>query len=452
MKNKNKGFIVPILLGIIALLVIGGGVYVYESKKTEAPIVPVDTVDTNAQTTNQVQQTTSQNPPATTQQNTQPSVGNPVVVNSNKIAVAGMKQYTDSNFGFSFWYPSSWTVQNGSIQDTYVGGTVQKTLVVSPDSNTPRGDAIIINEFYSPTREIRIARDLCSPMSGSFVAAHRYYFDTNAHTWMLETPAYTGQSERDGSTYSVPASTKAADVSNNTMGGLHMLGAGCSGSVIPLSAKNFVVFSFNSRNVGQSYGNIAKTIVATDPSVATPVSTNEQIQTITNVGVLLDAIGKKVGEWYVTNEHVYNYLGNIVASANPSTFQLISKYSDDSLGVTYATDGTHIFSGWLYGQVVDGADPATFVGIKQQYQIPYAQSSGRYGESFTSYDVSFSKDKSHVWYQSKLIPGADPSSFVVTGNTHVQNSTGGYTLAHDARHTYGVDSKDKLTIDGVTVQ
>jgi len=33
MKNSKKGFIVPVLLVIIALLVVGGGVYVYENKK-----------------------------------------------------------------------------------------------------------------------------------------------------------------------------------------------------------------------------------------------------------------------------------------------------------------------------------------------------------------------------------------------------------------------------------
>ena len=37
MKNSQKGFIVPALLVIIALLVIGGGVYVYENKKVEVP-------------------------------------------------------------------------------------------------------------------------------------------------------------------------------------------------------------------------------------------------------------------------------------------------------------------------------------------------------------------------------------------------------------------------------
>lgn len=34
MKNSQKGFIVPVLLVIIALLVIGGGVYIYENKSS----------------------------------------------------------------------------------------------------------------------------------------------------------------------------------------------------------------------------------------------------------------------------------------------------------------------------------------------------------------------------------------------------------------------------------
>jgi len=455
MKNQNnKGFIVPVLLGVIALLIIGGGVYVYENKKVEPPTP----INNEVQPVNQVQQTDTQNSPVNqnttlnqpTQSNTVPS-SNTV---STKITVNGMKQYTDSNFGFSFWYPSTWTVQETAMKGAYAGGTVQKTLTIAPPSvpNVRNGDAITIDEFYSPTREISIAKDLCSPMSGSSVAAHRYYFDTNTHTWMVEVPAYTGQSERDGSQYSVPASTKAADVSNNTMGGLHMLGAGCSGTVIPLSAQNFVVFLFNSRNVGPDYINIAQTITATDPSVATPVSSNEQIKTITNAGVLLGAIGTKVGEWYVTKDNVYNARGVIVSNANPSTFKLVSTYSDGSAGTPYATDGVRVFAAWSYDvPVLNGADPATFIAIRQQYQIPYAQSSGLYGQSFRAYNTSFAKDKSHVWYQSKLIPGADPSTFVVTGDTHLQNSIGGYTLGHDARHTYGVDSKGKLTVDGVAV-
>lgn len=381
---------------------------------------------------------------------TNPSAGSNSV--SNKITVSGMQQYTDSNFGFSFWYPNTWTVQNATIKNNYAGGTIQKTLTITPPNGTT-GDAVTIDEFSSPTREITIAKDLCSPMSGSSVPTHRYYFDVSTHTWMVEVPAYTGQSGKDGSQYSVPASTKTADVSSNTMGGLHMLGAGCSGSVIPLSAKNFVVFSFYSRNVGPYYINIAKTITATDPSVATPVSINEQIQTITNAGVLLGAIGTKVGEWYVTSEHVYNGRGDVVVGANPSTFRLITTYSDGTAGTSYATDGVRVYSAWSVGtSLLSGADPATFIAIRQQYQIPYAQSSGLYGQSFTAYDTQFAKDKSHVWYQGRLIPNANPSTFVVTGDTHVENSSGGYTLAHDSNHSYGIDKQGKLTVDGVAIQ
>lgn len=39
MKNLQKGFIAPVILVIIALLVIGGGVYVYENKKSEVPVI-----------------------------------------------------------------------------------------------------------------------------------------------------------------------------------------------------------------------------------------------------------------------------------------------------------------------------------------------------------------------------------------------------------------------------
>lgn len=61
MENLQKGFIAPVLLVIIALLVIGGGVYVYENRKVEAPAV----VDTETQQSNQ-QETNTQTPPVST--------------------------------------------------------------------------------------------------------------------------------------------------------------------------------------------------------------------------------------------------------------------------------------------------------------------------------------------------------------------------------------------------
>jgi len=63
MKNSQKGFIVPLLLAIIAVLVVGGGVYIYNNKKAEVPAI----VDTGTQPVNQnPQQTNNQTPPTNT--------------------------------------------------------------------------------------------------------------------------------------------------------------------------------------------------------------------------------------------------------------------------------------------------------------------------------------------------------------------------------------------------
>ena len=63
MKNLQKGFVVPLLLVFIAVLLVGGGVYVYENKKAEAPVV----VDTETQQLNQVQPTNTPSQTITTQ-------------------------------------------------------------------------------------------------------------------------------------------------------------------------------------------------------------------------------------------------------------------------------------------------------------------------------------------------------------------------------------------------
>lgn len=69
MKNQDKGFIVPVLIGIIALLlIIGGGMYVYENKKVETPAV----VDTEARQSDQNQQKT--NTQTTPISNSKPSI------------------------------------------------------------------------------------------------------------------------------------------------------------------------------------------------------------------------------------------------------------------------------------------------------------------------------------------------------------------------------------------
>ena len=56
---------------------------------------------------------------------------------TSNISVAGMQKYTDSNFGFSFWYPSSWTVQQVSPKfNPFSGGTVNQVITVGSSINT----------------------------------------------------------------------------------------------------------------------------------------------------------------------------------------------------------------------------------------------------------------------------------------------------------------------------
>jgi hypothetical protein len=87
MKNTQSGFIAPILLVVIALLVIGGGVYVYENKKVEAPAV----VNTETQESNQ-QQTSVKNVPSSQQ------------------TTSGFVKYF-SPLGFQLSLPEGWVVK-----------------------------------------------------------------------------------------------------------------------------------------------------------------------------------------------------------------------------------------------------------------------------------------------------------------------------------------------------
>lgn len=94
MKNTQKGFIVPLLIAIIALMAVGGGVYVYENKKVEVPVV-VDTTTQNSPVNNN-----QQNTPVKQKTNPSPTptsvVQNPSLSNDcQKLVNDGAKEYQD---------------------------------------------------------------------------------------------------------------------------------------------------------------------------------------------------------------------------------------------------------------------------------------------------------------------------------------------------------------------
>ncbi len=98
MKNSQKGFIVPILLVVSAVLVIGATVYIYkQNKKPEAPIVVV----------NKTGQNPHNNPPATVLK-TQ-SAENKIPPVANQDETLNWKTYRDDTYGFEFKYPASFS-------------------------------------------------------------------------------------------------------------------------------------------------------------------------------------------------------------------------------------------------------------------------------------------------------------------------------------------------------
>lgn len=199
-----------------------------------------------------------------------------VLGNSQSVSVPGMSKYTDTDFGFSFWYPSSWTVRTEpplkASGSSFGSGVIKKILTVG--QSLGQGGATI-TEYLSIDRSISTSPGACGPASDCpyFV---RYYFDTNTHTWMQH------------ESYGYPDSTESdrefpANVSNNTMGGLHELNGYVrfgSAIIVPLSAKNFLYIENAGETGDRMYGSIVNTIVATDPAVATPVGAAEQIKVI----------------------------------------------------------------------------------------------------------------------------------------------------------------------------
>ncbi|MDB5224982.1 MAG: hypothetical protein JWO43_604 [Candidatus Adlerbacteria bacterium] len=220
-----------------------------------------------------------------------PQAGTYITVTSaasaSTVSVPGMSKYTDTDFGFSFWYPSSWKVSthSNSAVNSYPNGSYDGNISI----NSPTGHLLTIQKVTSNDFTYRVSAGTC----GSCGPVN-YFFDTVQHLWMKQYPdgpaAAPGATPEQIAQYKIP---KPADVSNNTMGGLHIFSTEQKESavIIPLSARHFVKVIDNtytemcgsscaSSDIKGGATYLAKTVVATDPSVATPVSVAEQTATI----------------------------------------------------------------------------------------------------------------------------------------------------------------------------
>jgi len=198
------------------------------------------------------------------------------------VSVPGMSKYTDADFGFSFWYPNEWKVIQvpQPILVPMKDAMLQKVLKISGDyGGVPDGYVIEISEYYSPGRRITSAGYECP--AGSGCPAQSIYFDKTGHKWMIQYPNGNNPNSAVYESNLPPGAIVSADVSHNTMGGLHLLGRALDrgfSTIIPLSAQNFLVVSDLGAQIDRT--GLANTIVATDQSAGTPVSADEQIKTI----------------------------------------------------------------------------------------------------------------------------------------------------------------------------
>ena len=216
MKNQ-RGKVGTWILIVLALLIVGSGAYFLIHPQTSSPTGTATTTE-------------------------------PVAANTY-----GMVRYTDPDFGFTFWYPSSWQILPTTTKDTtsFPGGTLVKTLQVG------LAGGVTISVVNS------MAHTITDEQNGhaSPIAQTKYFYNSPAQQWMVAYP--------EGINSGTTGATTTANVSNTTMSGLIILPSGrrFDTSIVPLSTTTFLVVSDGG---GSNATVLAKTISRTgapvDPS------------------------------------------------------------------------------------------------------------------------------------------------------------------------------------------
>jgi hypothetical protein len=119
MKQTQRGFIVPLVIIIIAALAVGGGVYYSKNKNKSASAIPE--VETVAASNEVVKDNTAAN--------TTPS--------------SEWEVYTNNTFKFSIKYPSTWLVEY-----TVSASAMQKVTFSDPKSSSNKWSININKESY----------------------------------------------------------------------------------------------------------------------------------------------------------------------------------------------------------------------------------------------------------------------------------------------------------------
>jgi hypothetical protein len=160
-----------------------------------------------------------------------------------------MRQYVDTNYHFSFWYPAVLPIAAAAANDdkSFPGGVVVETLQIS-------GGEVSLYVVNSPQSTITDEPN----GHAAPIPQTKYFYDAASQRWMVAYPEGT-----DGGS-GAPA---PADVSKTTVGGQPMLpsSARFDTTIIPLSTTQFVVVQDGG---GSAFTNeLARTVAAPDAHV-----------------------------------------------------------------------------------------------------------------------------------------------------------------------------------------
>ena len=199
------------------------------------------------------------------------------------VSVQGMSRYGDE-FGFSFWYPASWSVTSQPVNNcaqrprpavcpANAVGWLQEGTIVKQLRVGSLQTGIVVQAFQSKSRSILELGATHS--AGPFGEDLRYSFDPATRGWMRTIL-------RSLATQVRTAAITRADVTQKTMGGLPILAGAMrhgADSIVPLSESRFVVVeSLDPGNPDQRY--FARTIMGADDAVAERASDTVQLETI----------------------------------------------------------------------------------------------------------------------------------------------------------------------------
>ncbi len=401
MKNSKKGFApVVILIIVVAVLFVGGGIYVYESKKSEVPVV----VDTETSQTNQVKETTTQNPSVNnTQQNSQSSEAAITYASANLSATpaTGLVPLT-VNFEGQIKVP--YNERARAIM--FFGDGVSDVMFRSgPDLFSEKWTHTFIKSGeYDVIMVLTSVQDVDSDIQ---VMKNPYYSKNlvvkKVHIVVNSSPVAAKKSYCTPENYTVKSGVEY-------WGANPMQADPSTFKVLPRFPDDGGFDLCLSQDANNLFS--AERIVAPRPQSVTYLSLQgtkncKVYRVVGGVGVfhgvfllagsdaqtfmdLTPADGEKQGMCYGKDKNqVYSAYGvggfGPIVGADPQTFKI--------LNANYTKDANHV---WNRGNPISNADTATFIVSGELW----------------------AKDKNNVYHWDKIISGADTTTFVALDDDH----------------------------------